>query len=110
MIGQRKSQNKSEVRVIGIDASLTGTGVCCFEYDYFSPFFIPETKLTGGQRLVKLKRRLFEIIDDFKPELVMLEGYSYYSEGKTFEIGEWGGVIKVGLCERDIPFEAVPPA
>ncbi len=109
MIGQRKSQRKSEVRVIGIDASLTGTGVCCLEKGTFQTTYLPEVKLTGADRLLVLRTRLFKIIDAFKPELVLLEGYSYNSIGRVFEIGEWGGVIKVELRERGIPFEVVPP-
>lgn len=109
MIGQQKSQSKSEVRVAGIDASLRGTGVCCLEKGIFQATFLPELKLTGAERLLVLRKRLFKVIDAFGPELVMLEGYSYDSVGKLFEIGEWGGIIKVGLFERRIPFQIVPP-
>jgi len=109
MIGQRKSQCKPEVRVVGIDASLTGTGVCCSKDGIFNAMFLPESKLRGADRLLSLRNRLFQLIDAFKPELVVIEGYSYGSVGKDFEIGELGGVIKVELREREIPFEVVSP-
>ena len=109
MIGQQKSEHKSEVRVAGIDASLTGTGVCCLTKGVYYPVFLPEVKLRGAERLLELRRRLFKVIDDFKPELVMLEGYSYDSVGRLFEIGEWGGIIKVEMCSRGIPVESVAP-
>lgn len=109
MIGQLKSQIKPEVRVTGIDASLTGTGVCCLEKGVFQPTFIPELKLKGAERLLSLRDRLFKVIDAFKPELVMLEGYSYNSIGRLFEIGELGGIIKVELFIRSIPLIIIPP-
>lgn len=109
MIGQQKSQSKSEVRVMGLDLSLRGTGVCSLEKGVYTATFLPELKLVGAARLLTLRSKLFKIVDAFQPELVMLEGYSYESVGRLFEIGEWGGIVKVGLYRRKIPFEVVPP-
>jgi hypothetical protein len=41
--------------------------------------------------------------------LAVIEGYSYDSVGRLFEIGEWGGLAKVALHERGIRFVTVPP-
>ena len=109
MIGQQKSQCKSEVRVTGIDPSLRGTGVCCLEHGVYTPTFLPELKLRGADRLLALRDRLFNVIDAFWPEMVVLEGYSYDSVGRIAELGEWTGIIKLGLRERDIPFDTVAP-
>ena len=109
MIGQGKEQSKPEVRVAGVDQSLTGTAICCLENKQLQLTFLPETKLTGAERLLVLRKRLFKIIDAFHPELVALEGYSYDSIGRVFELGEWGGVIKLELFIREIPLIIVPP-
>jgi len=109
MIGQPDDQYKTEVCVMGIDASLCGTGICCLKNNELELHFLPETKLRGAERLLSLRNRLCVILDDFKPKLVVLEGYSYESDGRLFEIGEWGGVIKVELYVRNIPLTIATP-
>lgn len=98
-----------EVRVVGIDASLRGTGVCALINGTFRLQFLPDKNRRGAERLLYLRDKLFKFIDKAKPVLALLEGYSYNSEGRLFEIGEWGGVIKVGLFERKIRILTVPP-
>lgn len=110
MIGQAKSQSKHEVRTLGIDLSLTGTGLCYLENSKFEPFFLPETKLRGAERLVALRKRFCGILDAHpRPTLTAIEGYSYDSIGRVFELGEWGGIVKLDLFVREIPFVVVPP-
>jgi len=110
MIGQAKSQSKHEVRTLGIDPSLTGTGICYLENGEFHPYFLPETRLHGVERLAALRKRFCSIIDAHPgPTLTAIEGYSYDSIGRVFELGEWGGIIKLDLFAREIPFVVVPP-
>lgn len=43
--------------------------------------------------------------------LVVLEGYSFGSRGRAvFDIGELGGVVRLALYRRGIPYVDVPPA
>jgi hypothetical protein len=41
--------------------------------------------------------------------MIFIEGYSYGSKGKIFEIGENTGVLKSFLVQSDMKFEVVPP-
>jgi Holliday junction resolvasome RuvABC endonuclease subunit len=96
-------------RVVGIDASLRGTGVCTLASGVFKPYFIPETKLRGAERLCSIRNRLLRIVDKFNPMIAVLEGYSYNSEGRLFEIGELGGVVKAALFDRKTRILTVAP-
>ncbi len=110
MIGQPKSQIKLEVRTLGLDLSLSGTGICYLENNEFDAIFLPETKLVGVERLLVLRQRFCEILDAHPlPALAVIEGYAYDAIGRLFEIGEWGGIAKLALHERGIPFVTVPP-
>ena len=105
------------MRIIGIDLSLTETGICCLRVADRSNgdgtdadlHIIKEPKLREAQRLLALRRHLRDIIDVFKPDLAIVEGYAYEGIGRLAELGEWGGVIKVELEERSIPFIVVAP-
>jgi len=105
------------MRIIGLDLSLRGTGVCCLKFDDNSNgngvnvdlHFITEPDLRDAQRLIALRKHLRDIVDVFKPDLAVIEGYAYDGLGRLAEIGEWGGVVKVELEERGVPFITVAP-
>jgi crossover junction endodeoxyribonuclease RuvC len=87
--------------VVGLDLSLTSTGVAD----------------GNGTRRFCPKSRGIERLHDFytwaaavRADLVMMEGYSYGSRGKVFDIGEMGGVVKLALSMRGVPFIIVPPS
>ena len=105
------------MRILGVDSSLTGTGVCCLKLEDrangdgtdIDLHFIREPQLRDAQRLLALRRHLRDILDVFRPDLCVIEGYAYEGLGKLAELGEWGGIIKVELEERSIPFFVVAP-
>lgn len=66
----------------------------------------PDGRL-DAQRLVFIKRAVASFATDIK--FAALEGYSYDSVGRVFELGEIGGVIKTLLVELGIDFVVVPP-
>lgn len=63
--------------------------------------------MRDGERLVFVKQAVAAMSSDV--EFAALEGYSYDSVGRVFELGEIGGVIKVLLHERGIKYVVVPP-
>jgi Holliday junction resolvasome RuvABC endonuclease subunit len=69
------------------------------------------TITTAGRRdvdrLVFIKRNVASLLTEVKH--AAMEGYSYKSTGRVFELGEVGGVIKVLLAEHSIPCISVPP-
>ena len=66
----------------------------------------PDGRL-DAPRLVFVKNAVAALTSDVK--FAALEGYSYDSVGRVFELGEIGGVIKVMLVELGIDFVVVPP-
>lgn len=45
-----------------------------------------------------------------KPDLVVIEGYSYASGNKAHDVGEMGGVVRLALYEAGIAYHVVSPA
>ena len=94
---------------LGIDQSLNGTGLCVLTDVgrlVVSATVTPD-ELRDGERLVFVKTAVASVLAGVT--FAALEGYSYGSVGRVFELGEMGGVIKVLLIEHKIPFVVVPP-
>jgi Holliday junction resolvasome RuvABC endonuclease subunit len=69
----------------------------------------------GTERLDYIEREIMGRLDECPPELVALEGYNLGAArfGKTnviFQIGEVGGVVRLGLQRRGLSFVEIPPA
>jgi len=109
MIGQEENQSKPVIRVVGLDLSRTCTGVCLLTETTCDAFTIRPHDLQGMAKLQCLRDALFEKIDAFQPTLAIIEGYSYGSQNKAFKIGEYAGIIKLGLYDRNIRTLIVPP-
>ena len=86
---------------LGIDASLTATGVCILENGQpvaYEEFLIK--KLRGTARLFENKRRLLDFMGSQKFDGIAIEGPSYDSIGRHVDIGELHGTIKLCLFEK----------
>ncbi len=104
---------------LGLDLSLTSSGVYMHtpdakDYKNFTKDkkFVIETKEKRG--VVRLKY-IAAVLSDFleehgKPTLIAIEGYAMgVRGGRSFDIGELGGVIRTLLYDRQIPFIVAPP-
>ena len=94
---------------VGIDQSLNATGVCRLSEQGIletAATVVPE-RFINGERLAFIKTAVASMLDEV--EFAALEGYSYNSNGRVFELGEIGGVLKVLLVEKKIPYVVVPP-
>lgn len=97
---------------LGIDLSLTGTGLVAVEGNelHFSERFEPKAK-SGPERLEEIHNKVSGMIAVTVPKLICLEGYSFGSKGRgVFQTGELGGVIRVLLHKRGIPWIEIPPS
>jgi len=96
------------MRLVGIDASLTSTGVCaCYAENEYETIAL-KTKLKSTERLIFLRNEL-EVICSYA-DYVFIEGYSFGSKGNAlYQIGELGGVIRVRLHEMGINLLVVSP-
>lgn len=94
---------------LGIDQSLTGTGLCVLSDGgaLVASAQVSTDDLRDGERLVFIKRAVAALLPGV--EFATLEGYSYNSTGHVFELGEIGGVMKTLLVESGISYISVPP-
>lgn len=98
--------------VIGIDPSLTSTGLAYREGGKIKAYCIGNPKLKGVERIAFLRNAVGAALDRFSPSLVAFEGYALGFRGKSntiFDIGELGGTLKLLILERGIDILLVPP-
>jgi len=92
-------------KVMGLDLSLTSTGVCLLG----KPFSI-NSKNKGVKRLIEISERVLHTAVLEKPQVIMLEGYSFGSKfSRAHSIGELGGVVKSVLYQNGFTVIDVPP-
>ena len=83
---------------LGIDPSLTSTGIAVLTSGRIETFRIKPGKRRGTRRLCWLDGELKELIDQVvKPDVTCVEGYSYGSGNQAHQMGEWGGLVRLRL-------------
>lgn len=105
---------------VGIDQSLNSTGLALLDGagGLIATFRIsPPPKFRQGERLRYIFTSLVRLVESNRylatgGLVLALEGYSYRSTGRTFELGEVGGVIKLAHATQwyDAPLHVVTPA
>lgn len=92
-------------KIIGIDLSLTSTGVSCQ-----GNMSIVSTKEKGAQRLSIISKQILSICLDNEIECAIIEGYSFASRNsQAHSIGELGGCVRMTLWDAGIPYVDIPP-
>lgn len=92
-------------RVMGLDLSLTSTGVSV-NGETFS--IKPKTK--GTERLVDISGQIVHWVENTRPIAAIIEGYSFGSKfSRAHSLGELGGVVKVALYGYGLNIVEVPP-
>ncbi len=110
------TSREGEVRVLGLDPSLTSFGVCRLtmgrpggkSFSISTDAWCPKSKSVS--RLMWFKRALLNEIEEFNPHFIVLEGYAYAKGQGAHQIGELGGVLRLTLHELDIRYTEVAPA
>ncbi len=93
------------VNVLALDLSLTSTGYC---HNGESGVISFDEK--GPERLRLVRQEVESLALKFKIDAVVMEGYSFASRNsQAHSIGELGGVIRLLLWERGIPYVVIPP-
>ncbi len=104
------------MNVIGIDPSLTSTGVVVLTNDgVFSERV--RSKKQGIYRAMEIADRVAELIIIHRANVAYIEGYSFGSMGQAlYQIGELGGLLRERFCEiygndEVVPFDwkEIPP-
>jgi len=94
--------------VVGIDPSLTSTGVAIIEWGKLSTFRLT-TSLKGPARLDYFRGRFSDVLRQFDPAMVVIEGYSYGSKFGLAGSGELGGVLKLALWDAKVAYGIAQP-
>ena len=88
------------MKVVGIDASLTGTGLAVSNgFNLKTATERIESKLKGVDRLIEIREEIRENI--IFADLVVLEDYAFSRTNQAHQIGELGGVLRVLIKEMN---------
>jgi crossover junction endodeoxyribonuclease RuvC len=99
------------MRVVGLDLSLTCTGVAVEEGEGRS-FTIEPARRRGMERLDFIREGVltYAAPGALNADIVVIEGYSFNSKQGGEHLGELGGVVRLALWDLGIRFVDVSPA
>lgn len=97
--------------VMGIDPSLTNTGVCIMSKGRAKLFTTGwSTEVNPLERLRLFREEFNGLLYRYEPKAIALEGYSFGSEfSRPHSLGELGAVIKLCVLDSKVPLIIVPP-
>jgi len=97
---------------LGVDQSLRGTGLVVLNEAgaLLLQRLVEPASLRGVERLAYIRDELRQVLQAHTPTLAALEGYSFDSTGRVFQLGELGGLVQLSFWDAGIPYLTVPPA
>jgi Holliday junction resolvasome RuvABC endonuclease subunit len=102
--------NQIGPRVVGLDLSLTSTGVALPD----GTLATITSKRRGIQRCIDITQQLHTMLRfdvSIRVDLFTIEGYSFASRNsQAHALGELGGIIRADLWTCSVPWVDVPPA
>jgi crossover junction endodeoxyribonuclease RuvC len=105
------------MKILGIDPGYDRIGIAIIEKNkgqdvlLHSECFTTDAKLPFYERLVKIEKRITEILDEFEPDALSIETLFISKNQKTgMRVAEARGVIAVSAAKRGVSiFEYSPP-
>lgn len=95
------------MNVVGLDLSLTSTGVATAEHTHA----LRPKKLSSYARLRWLRHGVLEFLGVAKPHLVVVEGPSYGSQGSSYhQLGGLWWFITEAVDATGVPLAVAPPS
>lgn len=95
-------------RIVGVDPSLTATGLATADG---TSIIAPPKGVTGAKRLAYFRDAFTDLfVDGGRPQLVVLEGYSYASQNNREVMGELGGVIRLTFHDTAVTHVVAAPS
>lgn len=112
------------MKTIGIDLSLTGTGICILENEKIVDTKLIKSKKEGDtptDEIIRMYSIVEEVVEEFliynskeeiSVDLVLLEGISYMSKNTTAlsQLSGLSYMVRSELFRNDIPFVIVAPS
>lgn len=68
-----------------------------------------QSKLKGMPRLAEIGGKIIEYLDEHKPDLICLEGYSFGSKFNHEAMYSIGTVIRYFLWQKEYDYQLIPP-
>ncbi len=96
------------MHIVGIDASLTGTGIAYLQDRREPVTEVIRSRKSGVERLIEIRDQVRSHLPF--ADLVVIEGYSFASANQAHQMGELGGVLRVMLAEAYVQWIEVPPS
>jgi crossover junction endodeoxyribonuclease RuvC len=96
------------MRIVALDLSLSASGVAVFDEGLISVDTLRPPGLKGMPRLEWIMRRVVELTTGV--DLTLIEGYAFARPNQAHQIGELGGVVRLALHTRRVPYVEVAPA
>jgi Holliday junction resolvasome RuvABC endonuclease subunit len=110
MIRRRSRPPQPRPKLLGLDASLNSTGYAFLDAagQLVTDRITPGSK-KGSARLHHNHVQLCKLLDNVRPDKIILEGYAMGGVGLTFQIGEWGGLVRLEAWRRGIDVIVITP-
>ncbi len=96
--------------VVGLDLSLTATGVGVVTAIMRNAETIRRPQYRGTERLRSIRDAVINRVDGIRPALVVVEGYAHGRTNQAHQLGELGGVVRVALDELGQRWCELPPS
>lgn len=103
------------VRVLGLDPSLRSFGIARLtlgpqrkSFGLYTKTWGP--KVTGVQRLSWFAHKFGEEVEDYQPNIIVIEGYAYARGQGAHQIGELGGVLRLQMHLNALRYVEVAPS
>lgn len=100
------------MKIIGIDASLTATGIVVLTSGAPEPLPYWSTVITskqnGATRLIEIRQQVKAYLHG--ADLIVIEDYAWACKNQAHQMGELGGILRVMFQESGIAWQAVNPS
>lgn len=106
--GQR---DPAEFNILGIDPSLSCTGLVLIRAGKILWRGTLSSKLTGIARLVDLECKLVAVLGELPARVhaAVIEGYAFGASNQREALAEWGGILRAMLYKRELPLLECAP-
>jgi len=95
--------------ILGIDPSLTGTGIAILKDGKLIESKTLLNKLKDIPRIKFIVDEIINYCNIHKPDFIGIEGYAYGRANKATALGELSGVIKYILEEKGLTYTIIAP-
>jgi len=99
----------NNVTFIGIDRSLTSTGIAIIHKGKFVKQMEFSTKEIEEMRLIEIGRCIVKECKNYELPLICMEDYSFDKPYQAHQLGELGGVVKAFLRLKGYPYLSTSP-